>query len=259
MIALFAEAFVANACLFVPVWLLATALKKVSLVDVIWGPSFAITLTVGVLNAPTLTTAQLLLASLIYAWALRLALHLLPRALHDGEDKRYTAMREGRSPAFFVLWSLVSIFGLQILISLSLSTPFMFALEGDEPLSILLYLGASIAALGLVYETVADYQLRSFLSKPKTSRTVCQIGLWKLSRHPNYFGECLFWWGIWVGCVALSAPLWTMYAPIGLTILLLRVSGITMMESTIGDRRPGYTDYVRTTNAFIPGPRRKSV
>jgi steroid 5-alpha reductase family enzyme len=244
-----------NTVLFVLVWLVGTAKAKISLVDVIWGPSFGLTLMVCLINAPALGVAQILIATLVLTWSIRLGYHLLPRAFNPTEDRRYTAMREHRSPTFFVWWSLVSIFGLQLALSTFFSLPFIFALFSPVPqeLNVGLALGLVIALLGLGYETIADWQLKEFLSEKKAGQSVCNIGLWRLSRHPNYFGESVFWWGIWLSAVCLSAPMWTVAAPLGLTVLLLRVSGVSMMESTISSRRPGYEEYKRTTNAFLPG------
>ena len=237
--------------------MLATYVGKINWVDVIWGPSFAVTLTVCVLQMKAINAPQFILMTLIYLWALRLALHLVPRALHHGEDQRYTAMRDGRTPRFFVLWSLVAIFGLQVLISLSLSTPFLYAMSSQMRPSVATYAMLGLSLFGLLYETIADRQLNAFLAQRQDPTSVCRSGLWKWSRHPNYFGEAVFWWGIWLSAVTLDAPLWTVYAPALLTVLLLRVSGVALMESTIGTRRPAYADYVRTTNAFIPGPMKK--
>ena len=244
-----------NAVLFVTVWLIGTAKAKISLIDVVWGPSFGLTLMVCLINAPGLGLAKILLATLILTWSIRLGYHLLPRAFSATEDRRYTAMRAGRSPTFFVWWSLIAVFGLQLVLSTFFSLPFVYALfsSSTHGTDLVVALGLGIATIGLAYESVADWQLKEFLSEPKGERSVCNVGLWRLSRHPNYFGESVFWWGIWLSAVGLSAPVWTVAAPIGLTVLLLRVSGVSMMESTISSRRPGYDAYKQTTNAFLPG------
>lgn len=247
-----------NAVLFIAVWLVATFKKKVSLIDVIWGPSFGLTVLVCLSNAPTLSTSQLVISTLVLTWAVRLGFHLLPRAFSPTEDRRYTAMRAGRSSTFFVWWSLVSIFGLQLTLSTLFSLPFVYALFGASTLGVnsVFLIGAVIAVFGLWYESVADWQLGEFLANKTADQSVCDQGLWRFSRHPNYFGESVFWWGIWLGSVPLGAPVWTIFAPVGLTVLLLRVSGVSMMESTIGSRRPGYDTYQQTTNAFIPGKKK---
>jgi steroid 5-alpha reductase family enzyme len=244
-----------NAVLFVLVWLVGTAKARISLVDVVWGPSFGLTLMVCLINAPALGLGKLLIATLVLTWSIRLGYHLLPRAFSATEDRRYTAMRVGRSPTLFVWWSLVAVFGLQLVLSTFFSLPFVYALFSPptESMSVWVAIGLLVATIGLAYESIADWQLKEFLSEPKGERSVCNVGLWRLSRHPNYFGECVFWWGIWLSAIALNAPLWTVAAPSGLTILLLRVSGVSMMESTISSRRPGYEAYKQTTNAFLPG------
>ena len=256
---LVASCLLANGLLFVPAWVVATVVKKINVVDVIWGPSFAVSLTVALNLVASPTPEQIALSVLIYLWAFRLALHLLPRAIHHEEDRRYTAMREGRSRRFFLFWSLIAIFGLQVVLSVLLSVPFLsIMLQSPTPGGITFAVGLGAALIGLVYESVADYQLRTFLTQRSDTGSVCQQGLWRFSRHPNYFGEFVFWWGIWLATIDLGAPLWCIYAPIGLTYLLLRVSGVALMESTIKTRRPSYDAYCRTTNAFFPGPRRST-
>ncbi len=244
-----------NAVLFISVWLIATAKKKVSLIDVIWGPSFGCTLMVCLINAPALSTSQLVIATLVLTWSIRLGYHLLPRAFHPTEDRRYTAMRVNRSPTFFIWWSLFSIFGLQLVLSTFFSMPFIYALFGDGTPShqAAFAIGAVIACFGLGYESLSDWQLKEFLAEKRAEQSVCNIGLWRFSRHPNYFGESVFWWGMWLSSLSLGAPVWTIAAPVGLTVLLLRVSGVSMMEATISSRRPGYDEYKRSTNAFLPG------
>ena len=118
--------------------------------------------------------------------------------------------------------------------------------------------GAAVVLVAIALETVADLQLARFRAAPANAGRVLDTGLWRYSRHPNYFGECVFWWGIWL--VALSAGAgWTVIGPLLMTVLLLKVSGVTLLEADIAGRRPAYVDYVRRTNAFIPGPRKAPV
>ena len=116
-----------------------------------------------------------------------------------------------------------------------------------------LYGGLATWSLGLCIETMADTQLIQFLKDPSNRGRVLQAGLWKYSRHPNYFGDSLVWWGFFGMSVGLGAPIWTVIGPFLMTILLLKVSGVALMEKTISSRRPEYMEYVRRTNAFIPG------
>lgn len=117
--------------------------------------------------------------------------------------------------------------------------------------------GALVATAGIVIEAVADAQLARFRRDSRTRGRVLDRGLWAWSRHPNYFGECCVWWGLWLVALAGGAA-WTVFAPLLVTVLLLRVSGVTLLEKDIGERRPAYRDYVARTSAFVPWPPRRA-
>ncbi|MGB0645565.1 MAG: DUF1295 domain-containing protein [Bradymonadia bacterium] len=255
MQAVLSDAFTINGVFFLLVWVVATVKKRLHLIDVLWGPSYGITLLVCLTHANQLTLPQVILAVGVLTWSIRLGFHLLPRIAHKIEDRRYTAMREGRSPLFFIWWSLVAIFALQLCLSITFSLPFIYGLlSPNPPTQIFVFaVGMTLAFAGLGYESIADWQLSEFKASKENQHDVLNTGLWRFSRHPNYFGESVFWWGIWLSTYTLGAPSWTLCCPVGLTFLLLRVSGVTLMESTITDRRPAYESYRRTTNAFLPG------
>ena len=254
MIDILSTALLANGVLYLATWAWGTRIANISIIDGIWSLSFALTLTVCLFEKASVSIHQLLLAGLIYVWALRLSVHLFPRSLSHGEDHRYTRMRQGWRPEQFVWWSLVGIFGLQLILSLLLSIPFIGALTSTSQPTTAFFFGLLLSLFGFVYETCADLQLKAFRSQIESEKRVLDTGLWRYSRHPNYFGEWLFWWGIWIASADLGAPWWSIYAPILLTALLLRVSGVANMESKIEERRPDYRRYIDSTNAFFPGP-----
>jgi steroid 5-alpha reductase family enzyme len=128
----------------------------------------------------------------------------------------------------------------------------MAALSGEQPLSWLDGLGAALWLLGIAYQSVADWQLARFKADPAHAGRVMDRGLWRYSRHPNYFGEFCVWWGAWLVALAAGGA-WTIVSPLLMTLLLLRVSGVALLEQDIGERRPAYADYIRRTNAFLPG------
>jgi steroid 5-alpha reductase family enzyme len=141
------------------------------------------------------------------------------------------------------------------LLILSLSLPFLALTRGPEGFGLLAILGAALAAFGIVFEAVADWQLERFKKGSRNHGRVLDTGLWRYSRHPNYFGECCVWWGF--GLMALgTGAWWALASPLLMTVLLLKVSGVTLLERDIGERRPEYARYVRETNAFLPGPPR---
>ena len=238
-------------------WLVSLQRRDASLADRIWAPMI-----VGagwvyalLISAPGLRLLAML--GLASAWALRLSIFITWRNWGHGEDRRYQAMRQQHG-ARFGLYSLLSVFGLQAVLASVVSAPFLaVAVIGEsQPLGWLDALGLSLAAFGLVYEAVADAQLARFKAHSQPGQ-VMDRGLWRHTRHPNYFGECCVWWGL--GLMALAcgwAAAWSLVSPLLMTVLLLRVSGVRLLEQDIADRRPAYRDYVIRTPAFIPGPLR---
>jgi steroid 5-alpha reductase family enzyme len=229
-------------------WALSLVVRDASIADIAWGPVFALIAWLSVLESDSLGVS-LPVAILVSAWAARLALHIALR--HKGEDPRYAAMRKRRGAAF-PIWSLASVFWLQAVLATVVALP-VIAATGRAGSSIPLIAGFAIAAAGLAFEAVADIQLTRFRGDPAGAGQVLDTGLWRYSRHPNYFGESVFWWGMWLGLAASGAtPVWTVIGPVLITGLLIRVSGVTLLERSITSRRPGYADYVQRTSAFVP-------
>jgi steroid 5-alpha reductase family enzyme len=223
-------------------WAVSTARRNAGLVDIFWSLFF---LAAAAVYAEGFSLALVLVA----AWALRLAGYLAWRNWNAPEDRRYVEIRRRNEPSF-ALKSLYLVFGLQALLAWLVSAPLVFALRGDGSL-----FGIALAAFGLAFEALADWQLARFKADPANEGRVMDRGLWRYTRHPNYFGECVVWWGFWL-MAAGAGGAWTLFAPLLMTFLLLRVSGVRLLEKDIGERRPAYAEYVRRTNAFIPGPRR---
>jgi steroid 5-alpha reductase family enzyme len=191
---------------------------------------------------------------LVAAWAVRLAAYLAARNWNAPEDHRYRAIRSRNQPHFE--WkSLYLVFGLQGLLAWLVSAPLAAAVASPAALGPLDWIGGLLVAFGIVFEAVADTQLARFRRDPASAGRVLDSGLWRWSRHPNYFGECCVWWGFYLLAVAAGGA-WTVFAPLLMTLLLLRVSGVALLEKDIGERRPAYRDYVARTSAFIPWPPR---
>jgi len=251
-----ANALLILACM-VALWLLSLRLSDASIADVFWGLGFAaVGLASLALGSPS--PRALLLAAMAALWGLRLALHLARRWRGKGEDRRYQAMRRTWGPRFPVV-SLFTVFLLQGVLMWVVSLPLQAgaALGDARPLGLLDVLGVATFATGLCFEAVGDAQLARFLASPASAGQVMQTGLWRFTRHPNYFGDALVWWGI--GLVAASAGAWWALAgPALMTVLLLRVSGVSLLEADIAARRPGYAAYVARTSAFIPLPPRRA-
>lgn len=232
-------------------WAVSAAKRDVSIVDSLWPLFFLLgALAYAALAGATGPRAILLLA-LIALWALRLAGHLTWRNWGEPEDRRYQAIRARNEPGF--AWkSLYLVFGLQALLAWAIAMPLFAGLSGTAALNAIDCAGALLWALGFGFESIADWQLARFKAGPASRGTVLDRGLWRYTRHPNYFGEAVLWWGFFLIALAAGGG-WTVFAPILMTILLLKVSGVALLEKDIGERRPDYSAYISRTNAFIPG------
>ena len=232
-------------------WLLSLYLKDVSIVDSVWSLMF-LGATIGfVLLSANVGTRSMLVTLLVTLWAVRLALHLTIRNWGQPEDQRYVAIREKYSPNF-AYKSLVIIFVFQALLAWIVMMPIWPAVTVDMPLALMDIVAAGIVLTGLLFESLADWQLTRFKANPENKGKVMDRGLWRYSRHPNYFGEAVIWWGFYLFALSTGAW-WTILGPLLITWLLLKFSGVVMLEETISQRRPAYRDYIERTNAFVPG------
>lgn len=189
--------------------------------------------------------------ALLTLWALRLCVYLTWRNWGPHEDHRYAAIRANNEP-HFRLKSLYIIFGLQAVLAWIVSLPILGALNSDNPINFLDVIGALLVLFGFIWETLADWQLSKFKGSPSNKGKVLNTGVWRYSRHPNYFGESCVWWGFYLIALAAGAG-WALPSAILMTLLLLKVSGVSLLEKDIAERRPEYVEYIKTTNAFIPG------
>jgi steroid 5-alpha reductase family enzyme len=236
-------------------WLLSLPLRNVAIVDSLWSLMLFMAGVVYALNSDPRAPRLSLVLWLLVLWAARLALYITRRNAGKGEDRRYQEIRERNQPGFAVK-SLYLVFWLQALLAWVISLPLLGAFASNHPIGPLDYAGVALWLAGFVFEAVGDWQLSRFKKNPVNADQVMDRGLWKYTRHPNYFGELCLWWGFY--CMALSAGgWWSVAGPLVLTFLLLRVSGVRLLEKDIGNRRPRYADYVLKTNVFFPGPPRK--
>ena len=235
-------------------WLLSLARNNVTHVDSMWSLFFclaAYTTAFFVLFNHPIASRVAMVLTLITIWALRLFIYLTWRNWGSHEDNRYVTMRANNEPHFW-LKSVYIVFGLQAVLAWIISISLFGAIAGSALLNPLDYIGCVLVLIGFYWEFVADWQLSSFKANPKNKGKVLNTGLWRYSRHPNYFGECCVWWGFYLFALA-SGAWWAIISPILMTLLLLKVSGVSLLESTIIERRPAYADYIQNTNAFVPG------
>jgi len=235
-------------------WVVSVVKRNVTIVDTLWSLLFVIAAAVYVASTDAPSQRAWLVLCLVSLWGLRLAAYLAWRNRGHEEDRRYQAIRRRNEPNF-ALKSLWLIFGFQAVLAWIISLPLAGAIAGDAPLGLLDGLGVALWAVGLYFEAAGDWQLARFKADPANTGRVMDRGLWRYTRHPNYFGDFCVWWGLYL--VALSAGAWwTVVGPLIMSFLLLRFSGVRLLERDIGERRPAYAEYVRRTNAFFPGPRR---
>lgn len=252
-----AVSFGCGLLMMLALWLLSLALRDVSIVDVWWGPGFAWLATVAFTISGDPSPRDGLLLALVSIWGVRLGAYLLWRNWGQGEDARYARMRRHHG-ARFPLVSLATVFGLQAVLQWFVSLPLQIAqlAPGTRPLGALDALGVALFATGLFFETVGDVQLARFKADPANRGRVMDQGLWRYTRHPNYFGDCLVWWGLFAIAAATPAGWLTIASPLLMTFLLLRVSGVALLERSLVRTRPAYRDYIERTSAFFPRPPR---
>jgi len=238
-------------------WGVCTIKRNVGLIDIFWSLFLLIAGIGHAVTSVELNSTAWLALLLLAAWALRLAVHLAVRNWSAPEDHRYQEIRARNQPGFE--WkSFYLVFLLQAVLAWIVSASVAAATTSNHLNPTVVYIGAAIALFGFLFESTADLQLTRFRADASNRGQVLQTGLWKYTRHPNYFGECCFWWGMFLMGASIST-LWTLISPLLMTVLLMRVSGVTLLEKNIADRRPAYRDYVARTNAFFPGlPRERS-
>lgn len=224
--------------------------RNVNIVDALWPLFFLAAVLTYALHGQG--TRSGLLVLLVALWAIRLAAHLVIRNHGKPEDRRYQAIRRANSPGF--AWkSLYLVFGLQAVLAWLISLPLYVAAMSSAPWNALDAFGVALMLGGLSFEAMADRQLTIFKSKPENRGRVLDTGLWAWSRHPNYFGEACIWFGFGLLGVA-AGSYWSLLAPIAMLGLLLKVSGVSLLEKDMHERRPAYRDYIARTSAFIPWP-----
>ncbi len=247
------------AALMVGAWLISVAIRDVSIVDIVWGLGFVVVAVISLIVGDAPGGRRLLVAGLVGLWGLRLAGYLAVRNLGHGEDRRYQRMRRHHGPWFWLI-SLGTVFGLQGLLVLIVSLPVSLsaAADGPEGLGFLALLGVAVWLVGLVFEAGGDLQLARFKADPANEGQVMDQGLWRYTRHPNYFGDFCIWWGIFLVAAETADGRWGVVGPVVMTVFLLKVSGVALLERDIQKRRPAYADYIARTSAFFPRPPKPS-
>jgi steroid 5-alpha reductase family enzyme len=249
-------ALAALLCFGLAGWIVSLFRRDVSIVDGMWPLMFLVAAACYAAQLEAQNARSLLVLALVTIWSIRLSAHIFWRNWGEDEDYRYQRIRENNSPHFWFK-SLYIVFGLQAVLAWIISLPLLSAIGASAPLGILGVAGIALWLVGFIFESVGDYQLARFRASPASKGKVLNTGLWRFTRHPNYFGDFCVWWGFFL--LALSAGgWWSIVSPLLMSFLLLKVSGVSLLERDITERRPKYAEYVARTNAFFPGPRKRA-
>ena len=238
-------------------WAVSVRKHDVSIVDSLWSLMFLAAAVVYLFLAETPGDRAPIVFVLVAVWAVRLSGYITWRNWGEGEDRRYQQIRARNQPGF-TYNSLYLVFGLQAVLAWIISLPLLLAINSTAPLGVLDLIGLVLFAIGLTFEAVGDWQLARFKQDPDNDGKVLDTGLWRYTRHPNYFGNACLWWGFFAFAWA-AGGWWSVFSPILMTFLLLKVSGVSLLESDISERRPKYRDYIRRTSAFFPWPPKSDV
>ena len=260
MLPIFAIDFTVVVLFMTALWIYSVRLTNVSIVDSFWGAGFVLqTWVYFALTPDGFSLRKFILCLLVTIWGLRLSLHIYRRNHGKPEDFRYQEFRR-RYGAKYWWFSFFQVFLLQGVLMFIIGTPLLLAQISPIPntLTLLDVIGVIVWIIGFYFESVGDAQLARFKSNPGNKGKLLNIGLWAYTRHPNYFGDAAQWWGYYL--IALSAGgWWTIFSPILMTLLLVKVSGVGLLEKTLAKTKPGYQVYMQTTSAFVPWlPRRKT-
>ena len=233
------------------IWILSVRLKNASIVDIFWGVGFVLANAYYFIQADGYQPRQILITLLVTVWGLRLSLYILWRNWGKGEDFRYQKFRAQAGDSYW--WrSYFTVFLLQGGLLWLISAPLLAAnVSPQVGLGVIEYLGVFVWGVGIFFETVGDWQLARFKANPAHKGQVFDQGLWRYTRHPNYFGDALVWWGHFL-VAAASGGFFTLFSPLIMTTLLMRVSGVALLERTLQESKPGYRQYIARTNAFFP-------
>lgn len=234
-------------------WAASVKLRDASIIDRFWGAGFILIVATGLWHVATPSAHHLLLAGLVTIWGTRLSIHLTWRNWGRGEDYRYRAMRE-KHGASFAWKSLFSVFLLQAFLTWFISLPIQVAFGSpvESPLHPFALAGTAVFVAGFLFETIGDWQLARFKANPDNEGQVMDKGLWRYTRHPNYFGDAVLWWGLYLTALPAPGAIYTVLSPVAMTLFLMKVSGVPLLEKRMAETRPAYAEYAQRTPTFFP-------
>ncbi len=234
-------------------WIVSVVIKNVSIVDLFWGIGFVLTAVFYALNTEGFGLRKIVLIILVSIWGLRLSIYLTWRNMGKGEDFRYKEFRKKYGENRYWWISFFQTFLLQGILMWLISAPLLGAqiYSPAKSIGILDYVGITIWIIGFSFEAGGDFQLAAFKADPANKGKVLNYGFWRYTRHPNYFGDSAVWWGYGIICIA-SGSYFPVIGSILMTLLIIKVSGVTLLEKSLKEQKPQYIDYIKNTSAFIP-------
>jgi len=253
MLNLFLEASLIIFILMTLLWILSVIIKNVSIVDLFWGLGFVIVNAYYIFQSGDIHLRKIIVLILVTIWGLRLFIYLAIRNIGKGEDFRYQNFRKNYGPKRYWWISYFQTFLLQGALIMIISLPLLGINSGKyfNGLNWLDYLAIVFWIIGFTFEAGGDYQLARFKSNPKNKGKVLKTGFWRYTRHPNYFGDSMVWWAYGIFSLA-SGSYWHIIGSIIMTLLIIKVSGVSLLEKTLNNTKPKYKEYVEKTSAFFP-------
>lgn len=234
-------------------WLLSLMIKDASIVDIFWGTGFVIVvwLFAGLIGFENFALRQWIFLGIVSLWGMRLTIYLAMRNLGKGEDYRYANWRKEYGRHWWWV-SFLQVFVLQGVVMWTISSVYLPALQDPKTIDVWVFLGMIFWGIGFFFEAVGDYQMMQFKKERSDDTQVMNKGLWRYTRHPNYFGDAMQWWGFFFFALAHPSGWMFIFCPLIMTFFLLKVSGVAMLEEGLKDKKPKYSEYIRKTSAFIP-------
>lgn len=253
MTTLFFQASLIILILVTLLWIWSVFIKNVSIVDIFWGLGFVVVNTFYVFMSGELNARKIVILTLVCIWGFRLAIYLAIRNIGKGEDFRYQEFRQNYGPKRYWWFSYFQTFLLQGILIMIISLPLLGINYNNSNgnLQILDYLGIIIWLIGFTFETVGDFQLSNFKRDSKNKGKILHTGLWKYTRHPNYFGDSAVWWAYGIFSIA-AGSYWQAIGAVIMTLLILKISGVSLLEKTLKETKPQYKEYIQKTSSFIP-------
>jgi len=253
MLNLFLQATLLIVILVTLLWIVSAIITNVSIVDLFWGTGFVVVNAFYFLYSGDFYSRKILLLILVTLWGLRLSIYLTWRNSGKGEDFRYKEFRKNYGPERYWWFSYFQTFLLQGFLIMLVSLPLLGinTQTDSDGLTWLDYLGLAVFVVGFIFETGGDYQLAKFKGNPNNKGKVLNTGFWKYTRHPNYFGDSAVWWSFGIFSLA-SGAYWQVVGSIMMTLLIIKVSGVALLEKTLNTTKPQYREYIRKTNSFFP-------